>query len=79
MDKLMKRVSSLALPVVLTGVFLGGPGCTAVSHQTTFAAAAEWQPLAAIGGPAQSRLAPSHWPYDKYPKLPEVTPKSKTV
>ena len=35
--------------------------------------------LASVGSGTQSRLAISHWPYDKYPDLPEVTPKSKTV
>jgi len=38
-----------------------------------------WQGLTAIGGGTQSRLQPSHWPYDKYLNLPEVTPKSRTA
>ena len=39
----------------------------------------DWQSLTSVGGGTQSRLQPSHWRYDKYPELPEVTPKSKTV
>jgi hypothetical protein len=39
----------------------------------------DWQQITAIGGGTQSRLAISHWPNDKYPQLPELTPKSKTV
>lgn len=39
----------------------------------------DWQQLTAVGGGTQSRLQPSHWPYDKYPKMPEITPKSKTT
>jgi hypothetical protein len=38
-----------------------------------------WQQLTAVGGGSQSRLAFSHWPNDKYPQLPELTPNSKTV
>jgi hypothetical protein len=39
----------------------------------------DWQQLTEVGGGAQSRLAFSHWPNDKYPQLPELTPRSKTV
>lgn len=39
----------------------------------------DWQQLTVVGGGSQSRLQPSHWPYDKYPDLPEITPKSKTT
>ncbi len=38
-----------------------------------------WQALTAVGGGTQSRLQASHWPYDKYPDIPQITPKSKTV
>jgi len=38
-----------------------------------------WLELTSVGDGTASRLAVSHWPYDKYPELPEVTPKSKTV
>ena len=38
-----------------------------------------WQQLTAVGSGAQSRLAISHWPNDKYPNLPELAPGSKTV
>jgi len=38
-----------------------------------------WQQLTSVGGGSQSRLQPSHWPYDKYPDMPEITPKSKTT
>lgn len=39
----------------------------------------DWQQLTAVGDGGQSRLAISHWPNDKYPQLPELTPKAKTV
>jgi hypothetical protein len=39
----------------------------------------DWQQLTAVGGGAQSRLQPSHWPYDKHPNLPEITPRAKTT
>ena len=39
----------------------------------------DWQSLTAVGGGTQSRLQPSHWPHDKYPDLPEITPRSNTV
>lgn len=39
----------------------------------------DWQQLTSVGSGTQSRLQPSHWPYDKYPEMPEITPKSKTV
>jgi hypothetical protein len=45
----------------------------------TASAQDDWQQLTAVGGESQSRLAFSHWPNDKYPQLPEITPKSKTV
>ena len=38
-----------------------------------------WQQLAAVGGGAESRMQTSHWPYDKYPNQPEITPQSKTT
>jgi hypothetical protein len=72
------KPSNLALLTFLCAV-LGGTGCTTVSDQEKSSAVPEWLQLAAVGGGAQSRLAPSHWPYDKYPNLREVTPKSKTV
>ena len=58
--------------------------CVAGGSATPLSATAattpdDWQQLTAVGGGAQSRLAFSHWPNDKYPQLPELTPKSKTV
>ena len=38
-----------------------------------------WQQLTTVGGGTQSQLQPSHWPYDKYPDMPEITPRSKMV
>jgi hypothetical protein len=38
-----------------------------------------WRELTSVDQGTQSRLQPSHWPYDKYPDMPEITPKSKTV
>ena len=61
-----------ALGLALTGVALPS-GTTAAAPQDN------WQQLTAVGGGAQSRLAISHWPNDKYPSLPELTPKAKTV
>ena len=56
---------------------------TAILITNLLAAAArpddDWQQLTAVGGGTQSRLQPSHWPYDKHPNLPEITPKSKTT
>ena len=43
------------------------------------AGAPAWLDFAAVGGGVESRLAISHWPYDKYPAIPELTPKSKSV
>ena len=57
-------------------------GCALAALQpasSPAAAAGDWQQLTAVGGGAQSRLAISHWPNDKYPQLPELTPHSKTV
>jgi hypothetical protein len=55
-------------------------GSVASSPFTTAAPAPDhWQELASVGTGAQSRLAFSHWPNDKYPRLPELTPKAKTV
>jgi len=39
----------------------------------------DWQQLTTVGGGTQSQMQPSHWPYDKYPNIPEVTPHSKTL
>ena len=55
-------------------------GSVALSPFATAAPAQDdWQQLTAVGGGSQSRLAFSHWPNDKYPQQPEITPKSKTV
>lgn len=54
-------------------------GVAAVPSSTNAAPQKDWQQLTAVGGGAQSRLAFSHWPNDKQPQLPELTPKSKTV
>jgi hypothetical protein len=45
----------------------------------TSPAQSDWLEVATVGGGAQSRLAISHWPNDKYPQLPELTPKAKTI
>ena len=37
-----------------------------------------WQELTSLGG-KQSRMSIAHWPYDKYPSTPEITPKSRTT
>jgi hypothetical protein len=37
-----------------------------------------WQQLAALGG-TQSRMSTAHWPYDKHPETPEITPRSTTT
>ena len=42
-------------------------------------AAPSWMEVTTVGGGTQSRLAISHWPYDKYPTTPELTPKSKSL
>jgi len=67
----MNRIILLAT-ATLAIVFAG---ClTFVGHDES-----EWMRLTSVGGGEQSRLAFSHWVYDKYPEIPEVTPKSKTV
>lgn len=64
---------------VLAGMLLALAGCGTVTDPGNASLTPAWQQLAVVGEGAQSRLAPSHWPYDKYPELPEITPKSKTV
>jgi hypothetical protein len=49
------------------------------THPGSSEARTPWMDLTAVGGGTQCRLAISHWPYDKYPETPEVTPHSKTV
>jgi hypothetical protein len=61
-----------ALACALGGAML--PLCPVAS-----AAQEDWRQLATVAGGTQSRLAFSHWPNDKYPQLPELTPKAKTV
>lgn len=43
------------------------------------ARAGGWQELTSLDSGSQSRLAINHWPYDKYPNLPELVPGAKTV
>lgn len=52
---------------------------TLSAHAGTTNAADAWRQIVAVGDGVRSRLQPSHWPHDKYPDMPEVTPKSKTV
>jgi len=66
------RTTSTTLAHVIAGT------ATAL-FTVTAAAQADWQSLTAIDGSTQSRLAISHWPNDKYPELPELTPRSRTV
>ncbi len=61
-----------SLACILAGALFSLPASAAAPQE-------DWQQLTAVGGGAQSRLAISHWPNDKYPQLPELTPKSKTV
>jgi hypothetical protein len=67
--------------IAITATALAGVMGAAVfpSIATAAAAQVDWQQLTAVGGGTQSRLAFSHWPNDKYPKLPELTPRAKTV
>jgi DUF2961 family protein len=54
-------------------------GAAILATASTATAQNDWQQLTAVGGGSQSRLAFSHWPNDKYPELPELTPRAKTV
>jgi len=53
-------------------------GCSTHQSVTSHVDSQVWE-LTSVGGWTESRLSISHWPYDKYPNLPEITPRSKTV
>lgn len=67
------------------GLALAGTGCTTCppspgpAEQGKAGVGMQWLDLASVGGGTQSKLAISHWIYDKYPDSQEVTPRSKTV
>jgi hypothetical protein len=64
--------------LMLPAVALTLAGCSTFSP-TAALNDSPWRELAAVGGGTQTQLAISHWPYDKYPEIPQLTPKSKTV
>ena len=66
---LTNRTGRLASVLAIAGMTWSGTG----------APVAGWEEIATVTRGAQSRLAFSHWPNDKHPELPELTPKSKTV
>jgi hypothetical protein len=60
----------------LLGLALCGAGCSTQNNPNTGPASID---ITSVGGGTQSQLQPSHWPYDKYANMPEITPKSKTT
>jgi hypothetical protein len=70
---------TVALVIVGTGCSSLPSGSSARTSEDKSGHTPPGLELASVGSGTQSRLAISHWPYDKYPDLPEVTPKSKTV
>ena len=64
----------------LTASLASAFGSMAISPFATAAPALDnWQQLTTVDTSTQSRLAFSHWPNDKYPQLPELTARAKTV
>lgn len=61
----------VTLTIMLAGCSIYQPGTALTNSQLL--------ELTSVGGGSESRLAINHWPYDKYPNLPEITPRSNTV
>lgn len=68
----MPFLITTALVCALGGAGIGIGAVSAIAQDG-------WQQLTTVGGGAQSQLAISHWPNDKYPQLAELTPRSKTA